>query len=530
MVELGNSSNSTNFETTATYDKNTREFIINSPTPTSAKWWVDAAANTANMTVVFAQLIVDGVKNGVHVFVVPIRDSSHKILKGIYLGDLGKKNSLNGVDDGYLIFNNYRAPYDSLLDKYSQITEEGEFKSEMTKKEKRLGIMLGGLIRGRLAVVSGTECNLKSGLAIALRYSALRKQFSQGQGPEIPILDYQMQRVRLMPILAQTFAVRAGALYLYNIYKNSHQKFLAEPECEELAEFNAILNCFKAVGSWYGMQGLQVCREACGGLGYSAFSGIKRLRSNQEALLVWEGDNTILLQQTSRYILKQMQKTMKAQKSYSITLGFLKLDPKKLSNPQLKFENNLTENQIIEAMELKINYLLHQSIQKLQLNAIKSESPEVAWNNTQVFYLADLARSYAEILFTKQLYAMASCIEAECKTTGEVMKKLAKLYAVDNLAKSLPLLFEAGVQPTSGKFLRDSVISLCEEIGEASIGIIDAIAPEDICLGSALGNSDGQAYAHLIKAVESHPNVYKMPEWLPIIKDLREKGKALASS
>ena len=107
---------------------------------------------------------------------------------------------------------------------------------------------------------------------------------------------------------------------------------------------------------------------------------------------------------------------------------------------------------------------------------------------------------------------MASCIEAECKTTGEVMKKLAKLYAVDNLAKSLPLLFEAGVQPTSGKFLRDSVISLCEEIGEASIGIIDAIAPEDICLGSALGNSDGQAYAHLIKAVESHPNVYKMPE------------------
>mmetsp|Transcript_17772 Transcript_17772/g.17744 ORF Transcript_17772/g.17744 Transcript_17772/m.17744 type:complete len:142 (+) Transcript_17772:186-611(+) len=38
MTELGHGSNVAKIETTATYDHATREFILNSPTATSAKW------------------------------------------------------------------------------------------------------------------------------------------------------------------------------------------------------------------------------------------------------------------------------------------------------------------------------------------------------------------------------------------------------------------------------------------------------------------------------------------------------------
>jgi hypothetical protein len=45
-------------ETTAIYDKQTDEFIINTPTITATKWWPGDMGRMANHALVFAQLIV----------------------------------------------------------------------------------------------------------------------------------------------------------------------------------------------------------------------------------------------------------------------------------------------------------------------------------------------------------------------------------------------------------------------------------------------------------------------------------------
>jgi len=42
-------------------------------------------------------------------------------LPGVVIGDCGEKNGLQGIDNGFLQFNYYRVPYDSLLDKLSSI-------------------------------------------------------------------------------------------------------------------------------------------------------------------------------------------------------------------------------------------------------------------------------------------------------------------------------------------------------------------------------------------------------------------------
>ena len=63
---MGHGSNVAKVETTATYDHSTREFIINSPTATSAKWWIGAAAKNANKSVFFAQLFLGEENKGVH--------------------------------------------------------------------------------------------------------------------------------------------------------------------------------------------------------------------------------------------------------------------------------------------------------------------------------------------------------------------------------------------------------------------------------------------------------------------------------
>jgi acyl-CoA oxidase len=60
MTELGHGSYIRGFETTAHYDKSTQEFVINSPTDTSTKWWIGMLGQTATHTVVYARLVIDG--------------------------------------------------------------------------------------------------------------------------------------------------------------------------------------------------------------------------------------------------------------------------------------------------------------------------------------------------------------------------------------------------------------------------------------------------------------------------------------
>lgn len=74
MTELGHGSNVQGLETTATYDKSTQEFIINSPTVTSTKWWIGMAGQTATHCACYARLIVDGKDHGIHTFLVPLRE------------------------------------------------------------------------------------------------------------------------------------------------------------------------------------------------------------------------------------------------------------------------------------------------------------------------------------------------------------------------------------------------------------------------------------------------------------------------
>ena len=54
LTELGHGSNVRGIQTTAHYDKETEEFILNTPNDTAMKFWIGGAAKTATISVVFA--------------------------------------------------------------------------------------------------------------------------------------------------------------------------------------------------------------------------------------------------------------------------------------------------------------------------------------------------------------------------------------------------------------------------------------------------------------------------------------------
>ena len=65
------------------------------------------------------------------------------------------------------------------------------------------------------------------------------------------------------------------------------------------------------------------CRQMCGGHGYSAYSSLNRLYHGQDVNTTWEGDNHMLLQQTTKYILKIYRKLSKGKKMEHAQLNFL---------------------------------------------------------------------------------------------------------------------------------------------------------------------------------------------------------------
>lgn len=92
MTELAHGSNVQGIKTTATYDPATREFVLNTPRDQDMKFWIGNLAKTATHGVVFAQLYTKGKGQGVHPFVVELRNpKNHQPYPGILIGDCGAK-------------------------------------------------------------------------------------------------------------------------------------------------------------------------------------------------------------------------------------------------------------------------------------------------------------------------------------------------------------------------------------------------------------------------------------------------------
>ena len=196
MTEVGHGSNVQGVMTTATYDKSTQEFIINTPNDLAAKFWIGNLAKTATMGVVIAQLIVEGKNHGVHLFAVPIRDKeTHEVYPGIVVGDCGPKHGMHVIDNGAAWFQNYRIPREYMLNKISNVSPEGVFTSKERSKSKRFGMHMSALSSGRIGLSYCASQLMTNAVTTALRYASVRQQFNNNaKTREHYLLEYPLHQ------------------------------------------------------------------------------------------------------------------------------------------------------------------------------------------------------------------------------------------------------------------------------------------------------------------------------------------------
>ena len=95
-------------------------------------------------------------------------------LPGITIGDCGKKLGQDGIDNGFIIFDNVRIPKDNFLDRLSTVNDDGMFESPIKSAGERFALSLGGLSTGRIIIMNGMYFNLCRSVSIALRFAVMR--------------------------------------------------------------------------------------------------------------------------------------------------------------------------------------------------------------------------------------------------------------------------------------------------------------------------------------------------------------------
>ncbi|XP_072438508.1 peroxisomal acyl-coenzyme A oxidase 2-like isoform X2 [Chiloscyllium punctatum] len=306
QTELGHGTYLRGLETTASFDPSNQDFILNTPKPSSIKWWPGDLGRSANHAVVLAQLYTQEKCHGMHAFIVQIRSLlDHSALPGVKIGDIGPKMAFEHVDNGYLILQNVRIPKENMLNRHSEVTSDGRYIKKSFDKINYIAMVLTRV----KVIASEMVIPLSKACVIALRYSVVRRQSELKPGEmEAKILDYQTQQQKLLPQLATTFAFHFMSSSLETFCNQVKVQIKSKGDASSLPELHALSAGLKALISDACSAGVEVCRRACGGHGYSKLSGLPSLYTRVVASCTYEGENTVLQLQTARFLIKCLNK------------------------------------------------------------------------------------------------------------------------------------------------------------------------------------------------------------------------------
>lgn len=113
----------------------------------------------------------------------------------------------------------------------------------------------------------------------------------------------------MFPNIANVVVFKVVADYLWDLYNQvTHE--LEGGNMDRLPELHAIACCLKAVVTAEAAKGVETCRLACGGHGYMACSNFPGTYAMVTAACTYEGENTVMLLQTARFLVKSWSQAL----------------------------------------------------------------------------------------------------------------------------------------------------------------------------------------------------------------------------
>uniref|UniRef100_UPI00398EDA9D peroxisomal acyl-coenzyme A oxidase 2-like n=1 Tax=Pristiophorus japonicus TaxID=55135 RepID=UPI00398EDA9D len=502
QTELGHGTYLRGLETTATFDTSSKDFVLNTPEVSSMKWWPGDLGRSANHAVVLAQLYTQGMCRGMHAFIVQIRSLvDHSVLPGIKIGDIGPKMGFEHVDNGYLMMQNVHIPRENMLSRYSEVTSDGSY---IKQGSDRINYIT--MVFTRVRIISRELVSaLSKACVIAIRYSVVRRQSELKPGEmEAKILDYQTQQQKLLPQLATTFACHFMASSLEAFCNQVNVQIKTKGDASSLPELHALSAGLKAMISESCGAGVEVCRRACGGHGYSLLSGLPALYTRVVASCTYEGENTVMQLQTARFLMKCLTK-VDCGEPLPQSVSYLS-EPISLHCSAKEKMDFLKPFMYIEAYKHRAHRLIKDAGIKLQSLHQSGVEQYVAWNSTSV-QLARATTAHCHYIVVKNFVETVK-LEPEIQ---QVIKMLCDLYALTGiLVNAGDFLYDGYMTGKQLDLVNASQLDLLALVRKDAVSIVDAFDYPDQQLNSAIGNYDGHAYQRLFEWAQKAPTNAKV--------------------
>ncbi|MFC9837069.1 acyl-CoA dehydrogenase [Rhodococcus sp. NPDC127530] len=504
MTETGHGSDVQALETTATYDADAGEFVIHSPTPSSRKDYIGGAAQHATMAAVFAQLITGGESQGVHCFVVPIRDEDGNDLPGVHTSDCGYKGGLPGVDNGRITFDQVRIPRENLLNKYADVEPDGTYTSPIDNANRRFFTMVGTLVRGRVTVGGSAGAAARVALSIATRYALQRRQFNAPQDEdEVLLMDYLVHQRRLFPLIARSYALQFAQNEL--VAKMHEIQSSADADPQEQRELEGRAAGLKVANTWHATRAIQEAREACGGAGYMAENRLTALKADTDVFTTFEGDNHVLTQLVAKELLTSYADEVRGMspvewmrfaattvsdvvKKRTAAQQIIQtiLDTRQDNEEDGSLFNRGTQLTMFEDRE---QYLLSTAARRLQGAQKREENPFDAFNFVQDHVLHAAQAHIDRVVLEAFVAGIDECEDDEAR---ELLSDVCDLYALSVIEEDKAWFMEhRQLSVERSKAVQRGINERCRSLRPHAQTLIEGLGVPEALLGSAMLDGPG---------------------------------------
>jgi len=396
-------------------------------------------------------------------------------------------------DNGYLALSNYRVPRIYMLSRYAEVDNTGEFQTKGDIK-----ILYTVMQNIRILIVRMAYRNLSRSLTIAIRYGIVRTQFKDkaGSNEERSIIDYQTHQFKLIPLLAYSYAF----VFVYKRLMDDFatlKKQIKAGDLSGIGDMHTISSGTKAFYTWMTLKGMEECRQACGGAGYSMHSGLPTLAQDYAAQVTYEGDNTVMAQQCARFLVKSMSKLMKGEKltgwvSYLNNVSEVSEFTCKAEKPE--------DFDCLETLEEMMMVRACRMIGDTCMKIAQSKEPmQTRWNEMFQQELVDMSRVHT-MLVTFQIFKNGIKSSWLQESTKKHLCNLCKVFAAYDVSKDCQELFECEYfQPGHSKMLGEYVKLVFAKIRPQMLPLVESFGNNDNILNSCIGNFYGDIYENQLE-------------------------------